>query len=102
MSDLQRKVALFARHHQLQHDVEMHALDLVSEVGELVKEVLLATDYGRRPVQSRVELENEVGDTLYSLLAPAEACRVDAEAAVRATLRKYERRLRERGDASSA
>ncbi|MGD2178313.1 MAG: MazG nucleotide pyrophosphohydrolase domain-containing protein [Anaerolineae bacterium] len=102
MIDLQREVALFTHRHRLQHDVETHALDLVSEVGELAKELLLATDYGRRPYQLRHELANEIGDALYSLLALAEVCGVDAEDALRAALGKYERRLAERGEASSA
>jgi NTP pyrophosphatase (non-canonical NTP hydrolase) len=102
MIDLQREVALFTQRHHLQHDVETHALDLVSEVGELAKEVLLATDYGRRAAPSRLELAREIGDALYSLLALAEVCDVDAEAALRAALKEYERRLAERGEASSA
>jgi NTP pyrophosphatase (non-canonical NTP hydrolase) len=102
MSDLQREVALFTQRHDLQHDPGTHALDLVSEVGELAKEVLLATDYGRRPSQFRLELAEEIGDALYSLLALANVCGVDADAALSAALRKYERRLRERGEASSA
>jgi NTP pyrophosphatase (non-canonical NTP hydrolase) len=100
--DLQRAVALFTQRHHLQHDVATHVLDLVSEVGELAKEVLLVTDYGRRPVQSRLQLANEIGDTLYSLLALAEVCGVDAEAALRAALTRYERRLAERGEVGSA
>jgi NTP pyrophosphatase (non-canonical NTP hydrolase) len=101
MTDWQREVALFTHRHHLRHDAETHALDLVSEVGELAKEVLLATDYGRRPSQSRPELADEIGDALYSLLALAEVCGVDAEDALRAALEKVERRLTERGEAGS-
>jgi NTP pyrophosphatase (non-canonical NTP hydrolase) len=101
MSDLQRDVALFMRRHRLRHDVETQTMDLVSEVGELAKEVLLATDYGRRAPQFRSELANEIGDALYSLLALADVCGVDAAAALGAALEEYERRLAERGDASS-
>jgi NTP pyrophosphatase (non-canonical NTP hydrolase) len=100
--DRQREVARFARRHDLQHDVATHVLDLVSEAGELAKEVLLATDYGRRPSQFRPELADEIGDALYSLLALAEVCGVDAEEALTAALWRYERRLAERGDAGSA
>jgi NTP pyrophosphatase (non-canonical NTP hydrolase) len=102
MIDLQREVALFTQRHHLQYDIGTHTLDLVSEVGELAKEVLLATDYGRRPAQFRLELANEIGDALYSLLALAEVCGVDAEDALRVALDKYERRLAERGEAGSA
>jgi NTP pyrophosphatase (non-canonical NTP hydrolase) len=101
MTDWQRDVAHFAHRHQLQHDVGTHTLDLVSEVGELAKELLLATDYGRRSPQFGPRLTSEIGDALYSLLALAEACGVDAEDALSAALEKYERRLADRGEASS-
>jgi NTP pyrophosphatase (non-canonical NTP hydrolase) len=73
-----------------------HALDLVSEVGEVANEVLLATDYGRRAPQFRPQFADELGDALYSLLALAEACGVDADRALNASLEKHERRLIER------
>jgi NTP pyrophosphatase (non-canonical NTP hydrolase) len=99
--DWQREVADFMARHRLRHDVRTHALDLVSEVGEVAKEVLLAADYGRRPRQVRPELADEIGDALYSLLALAEVCGVDAEEALRTALQKVERRLIERQDAGS-
>ncbi|HIE47657.1 TPA: nucleotide pyrophosphohydrolase, partial [Candidatus Bipolaricaulota bacterium] len=61
MTDWQRRVAAFARSHGLLHDPTTHALDLVSEVGEVAKEVLLATGYGRRGPQFRPELADELG-----------------------------------------
>jgi len=101
MANRQQRVALFAHRHDLLYDPSTHALDLVSEVGEVAKEVLLATDYGRRAPHFRPHLADELGDALYSLLALAEACGVDAEGALGAALKKYERRLIERGDAGS-
>jgi NTP pyrophosphatase (non-canonical NTP hydrolase) len=74
---------------------------LVSEVGEVAKEVLLATDYGQRSPQFRTELAGELGDALYSLLALASICGVDAKAALDATLEKYKCRLTQRGDVGS-
>jgi len=101
VTDWQRQVAAFTRRHDLLHDPATHALDLVSEVGEVAKEVLLSTDYGRRAAQSRPQLADELGDALYSLLALAEVCGVDAGSALDAALLKYERRLTERGGAGS-
>ena len=101
MTDWQRRVTDFARQHDLLHDPTAHVLDLVSEVGEVAKEVLLFTDYGRRAPQSRPQLADELGDALYSLLTLAEACGVDAGAALDAALEKYERRLTERGEPGS-
>ncbi|MDY7076668.1 MAG: MazG-like family protein, partial [Chloroflexota bacterium] len=82
----QQRVADFARRHKLLYDPSTHALDLVSEVGEVAKEVLLATDYGRREAQPRPELASELGDALYSLLALAETCGVDAGTGLDAAL----------------
>ncbi|MCP4537641.1 MAG: nucleotide pyrophosphohydrolase [Chloroflexi bacterium] len=101
MTDWQRRVSDFARRYDLLHDPSIHALDLVSEVGEVAKEVLLSTDYGRRAPQSRPQLAYELGDALYSLLALAEACDVDAGRALDAVLEKYDRRLTERGKLDS-
>jgi NTP pyrophosphatase (non-canonical NTP hydrolase) len=101
MSDWQRQVADFAQKHRLLHDPATHALDLVSEVGEVAKEILKATNYGQRPLQTNTNLLGEMGDALYSLLALAECCGVDADAALRSALGKYERRLSERAAAGS-
>ena len=101
MINWQRRVADFARRRNLLHDPATHVLDLVSEVGEVAKEVLLSTDYGWRAGQFRPQLADELGDALYSLLTLAEACGVDAGSALDAALEKYERRLLERGEPGS-
>jgi NTP pyrophosphatase (non-canonical NTP hydrolase) len=101
MTDWQRSVAEFAHRYSLLHGPVIHALDLVSEVGEVAKEVLLGTDYGQRALQSRPRLADELGDALYSLLVLAEACGVDAGDALDAALDRYECRLTERGKAGS-
>lgn len=98
----QHRVAALMRRYNIQHDPASHALDLVSEVGEVAKEVLLATDYGRQAPEFRPELVDELGDALYSLLALAEVCGVDADEALSAALRNYESRLTERREAGSA
>jgi threonine synthase len=100
-TDWQQRVIDFIRRYRLRHDPSVHALDLVSEVGEVAKEVLLATDYGQRSPQFRPELTEELGDAFYSLLALTDACGVDADSALNAALKKYEHRLAERGNAGS-
>lgn len=101
MTNWQQRVSAFIQHHGLLHDPTTHALDLVSEVGEVAKEVLLATDYGRRAPQFSQELAGELGDALYSLLALIQVCGVDADSALDAALGKYDLRLAERGEAGS-
>lgn len=101
MNNQQQKVADFMRLYQLQHDPTTHALDLTSEVGEVTKEILLATDYGRTAFQVRPELANELGDALYSLLALAETCNVDIDEALTRALEKYESRLGQQSEVKS-
>jgi NTP pyrophosphatase (non-canonical NTP hydrolase) len=91
----------FARAHDLLRDPVTHALDLSSEVGEVSKALLEATDYGRRPPRLGGDLSAELGDALYALLALAEACDIDAGSALRQALTTYERRLAQKGDAGS-
>ncbi len=97
----QQRVAAFARRYGLLHDPATHMLDLVTEVSEVAKEMLLATDYGQRPPQFRPELTGEIGDTLYSLLILTEACGVDADSALSAAPQKYAHRLAEHAGAGS-
>lgn len=98
--DAQERVASFVATHHLDAPPAYRLLDLSSEVGELAKDLLESTDYGDRPAAATVEAD-EVGDALFSLLAAADALGVDAGAALDEALAKYERRLADRGQASS-
>jgi NTP pyrophosphatase (non-canonical NTP hydrolase) len=100
-NDWQGRVITFARRHGLLHDPATHALDLASEVGEVAKEVLLATEYGQQPPSFRPQVTDEIGDALYSLLILAQVCGVDAGEALNRTLKKYNRRLKTHGQAGS-
>lgn len=46
MKDIQQKVAEFVKKYKLKHPPEISALDLVSEIGELAKEIIKTTNYG--------------------------------------------------------
>lgn len=102
MIDSQRDVRRFVLRHGLQYDAAIHTLDLVSEVGELAKLVLQATDYGQQGLDDDVPFSAELGDVCYSLLALAVALDVDAGQALDDALQKYERRLRQHGGPGSA
>ena len=99
--DWQQQVADFARRHNMIHNPMIHALDLVAEVGEVAKGILHTTHYGQGPFSPSPEIEEELGDSLYSLLTLAEACGVDAGRALQTALDKYEQRLKRHGDAGS-
>lgn len=97
----QQQAVRFAQKHQLQHTAFVHALDLMSEMGEVTKELLKATAYGEKPAQFRPEISEEMGDLLYSLCLLAGSVGVDLEAALQQTLDKYEQRWQAKGHIGS-
>lgn len=97
----QQQAVHFAQQHQLQHTASAHALDVMSELGEVAKELLKATQYGEESAQFRPEIVEEIGDLLYSLCLLAEAAGVDLEMAFQKTLKKYERRWQSQGHIGS-
>lgn len=88
----QTRAADFAQKHNLHRSPSVYALDLVSEIGETAKEILVGMDYGQRPFQPTSNLAGELGDALYSLCQLATAANVDLEDAFTAVLAKYEQR----------
>jgi NTP pyrophosphatase (non-canonical NTP hydrolase) len=96
MNNWQTKAAQFSQNHNLHHPPSVYALDLMSELGEVAKEILLGTEYGKRPFQATPGLSGELGDALYSLCQLATAAGVDLDEAFTATLQKYEQRWQEK------
>ncbi len=92
MENWQTRAVNFAQNHNLSHPPSVYALDLMSELGEVAKEILLATGYGERPFDPTPNLATELGDALYSLCQLATAVDVDLDAALTAVLNKYEQR----------
>ena len=59
----QQKVAAFVARHNLQTTPETRLLDLASEVGELAKEALKSSAYGRQPAApAGTAWQQEMGD----------------------------------------
>lgn len=90
--DEQQRVAAFVDQHGLEAPPAFRLLDLLSELGEVAKDVNESTGYGTEPETVAVSTD-ELGDTLFALLALAEALDVDAGEALDVALEKYERRL---------
>ncbi len=97
----QAQTAQFVKTHQLKIPVGDRLLDLVSEIGEIAKEVLSATGYGQRHFRPGPNWELELGDAFFSLICIANSTDVDLISALRKALQKYETRLNEHGDAQS-
>lgn len=100
MKKLQEKVRNFCKQNDMESPIEHRVLDTVSEIGEVAKEVLKMSDYGRKPSEYREELESELGDVLYSIITIANTFDIDLEKSLNSTLEKYDRRLK-KGSADS-
>lgn len=95
-------VADFVREHELEAPVHARLLDLTSEVGELAKDALKSTNYGREPFEQAPEgWEGELGDVLFALICLANSTGVDMDTALNGALEKYRGRMEQGGDAGS-
>ena len=101
MSSLQDQVASFIEQNRLRCDAATRALDLASEFGEVAKEILKASDYGKQPIAASDGLGEELGDLAFSLYALAAELNVDLDVSTTAALQKYRNRPTTKGDAGS-
>jgi NTP pyrophosphatase (non-canonical NTP hydrolase) len=62
---LQKEVAEFCKKNDWNATIEYYVLDLVSEVGELAKELILASNYGLKEPEFSANTELELGDCLF-------------------------------------
>ena len=95
MNEVQKKVQLFCKKNNLSSSVEHRILDVLSELGELSKEILKASNYGKSNYVSNEKLKLEVGDVLFSLITVANSLDVNLNAALEVVLKKYEKRIKE-------
>ena len=98
---MQSKVKKLIEKYGLFVGVGPRYIDLVSETGELGKEILKSCDYDRAEFNATESFEEELGDCLFSLLALADAAEIDADTALDRVLVKYERRFAAKGDVGS-
>ena len=100
--DFQQTVTDFVEEHGIEAPIHARLLDLSSEVGELSKEYLKSTNYGRESFEGSVGgWQNEIGDGLFSLVCLANSTGINLESALQGSLDKYEERLQCGGDAGS-
>jgi NTP pyrophosphatase (non-canonical NTP hydrolase) len=97
----QQAVARFVAAHALEAPPAIRLLDLVSEAGEVAKELLAGTRYGREEFRPGAAWAEELADLYFALVCVANSTGVNLEAALEAALAKYDARLAERGDAGS-
>ena len=101
MNENQKKVAELIEKYNLTGSAEVRFIDLTSEVGELGKEILEGTDYGKSAFQKTENLESEIGDVLFSLICVANEVGVNLDTAFEHVLNKYENRFSKKGHIGS-
>ena len=97
----QDQVQEFIQRNGLEAPPPYRLLDLVAEMGEVAKELLNGSDYGRLPFTPQDSWSDEVGDLYFSLICLANSTGVDLSAALHKAMEKYNNRLRRTGEASS-
>lgn len=102
MRRLQDQVRDFVQTNDLEIGIGDRLLDVVSELGEVAKEALRATQYGTRRFVRGDDWEDELGDVVFSLICVANASDVDLESALQRSLLKYGRRVRSHGHPGSS
>ena len=103
-TDTQQKVKQFTSQHDLECELPFRLLDLVSELGEVSKELLKRTDYGKKTKdyeQLGDEWEDELGDLYFTLVCIANATNIDLDDCLNQSLQKYRKRLGDKGTISS-
>ncbi len=91
---MQKKVLDFTQNNNFNCDITTRYMDLVSEVGELGKELIKATDYGTKDFAITSNTKSEVGDCLFSLLCLCNDLGISSEEALDFVLDKYKSRLK--------
>ena len=88
MRDLQEKVKNFCEDHDLTSSSQIRLIDTISELGEVAKELLLSSDYGKRTTENNERIEEEIGDTIFSLIALSNSFEIDMEAALNKVIKR--------------
>ena len=101
MNDNQALVKRFILENNLDTTIELRLLDLVSELGELSKEIITGSNYGKTDFTKTSETINELGDVFFSLIEVANKLDINLDDALKSVLCKYTQRITESGILSS-
>lgn len=101
MNSIQEEVNELIKKYNLESSVEIRFIDLISELGELGKEILKGNDYGKKDFCNTENLESEIGDTFFSLICVANGLNIDLKKALDSVLAKYENRFVNNGNIGS-
>ena len=94
MQDIQEKVQKFCDENNLNTSPQSRLIDTVSELGEVAKELLVGSDYGKKSFQQNEKIELEIGDVVFSIIALSNSLDINIEDALQKVLKKYEQRAK--------
>lgn len=98
---MQGLVSEMVKRYGLETTPELRYIDLTTEVGELGKELLKGSDYGKKTLEKTDNLESEMGDTFFSLTCIANSLNIDLQTALVNVMKKYQKRFNEKGSIGS-
>ena len=98
--NLQQQVKDFCQTHQLDTPLEFRMLDLISELGEVAKEILKTSNYGNRKFHLQPEFSDELGDVFFTHNS-SQPVRHRSREALQQAIKKYEYRLQTEGSLGS-
>lgn len=101
MKEIQKEINEMIKKYNLESSTEIRFIDLVSEIGELGKEILKGNEYGKKEFSNTDNLESEVGDVLFSLICIANGLNIDLKSALNGVIAKYNSRFLEKGNIGS-
>ena len=101
MEDIQKTVNEMIKKYSLESSIEIKFIDLISEVGELGKELLEGSEYGKKKFINTDNLESEIGDVLFSFVCVANSLNIDLKEAFDKVIEKYNSRFLENGNIGS-
>ena len=87
------KVVQFNKENNMELNPVMRVMDLTSECGEVSKEILLGTGYGRHEFEATDELAGEIGDMMYAIISLASESGLNAEECLSIAMAKYQKRI---------
>lgn len=88
--DLQANIAQVADRLGLHATAPVLTLGLVTDVGRLADEALAATSFGRRPFRPTDAWAQRLAEVAFTMINLADQTGVDLDAALRATLARYQ------------
>ena len=95
------KVEKFNKMHGSKLSANIRMLDIISETGELSKEVIKSQSYGEKTFSLTKNLEMEFGDVLYALISFGIEQDIDIEKSLDIVLEKYLSRIKQKGELGS-